>query len=555
MAHSKTYKNVLKIIEIGKSRLDALDDAFDLVRELRNEDMVEVDEIPIYDEQNLKDSMELTKLIRTECSKWIKATGEQNAVDVYRRTLLFDAPFDFDCYCRFLEWNREPRKRFYEPRRKQLLPIVNELQNLADGKIDLLAISMPPGTGKTTLAIFYLTWIGGKNPELSVLGGSHSNSFLRGVYDEMERILRKDGEYNYAEVFPRSPLVRTNSKDLRLDLAKSKRFETFEFSSIGSGNAGKVRASRLLYCDDLVDGIETAMSADRLDKLWQQYYTDLRQRKIGNCQELHIATRWSVRDPIGRLQVQYENDPRARFLAFPALNDQDESNFDYPYSLGFTTEFYRQQRDIMDDVSWRCLYMNEPIERSGLLYHPSELRRYFDLPQEEPDSIIAVCDTKDQGPDYCVMPIAYRYGDDFYIDKILCDNGKPELIEERLVTELVTHNVRYCQFESNRGAGRIAETIQNRVKERGGFTRITTKWSQSNKEARIIAESPFVKAHCLFKDESMYDKEYRTAMAQLCGWTMSGRNKHDDVPDAFSMLSDYIQTAESGRVTLMQRIF
>ena len=555
MAHSKTYKNVLKIIEVGKTRLDALDDAFDLVRELRNEDMVEVDEIPIYDEQNLKDSMELTKMIRTECSKWIKATGEQNAVDVYRRTLLFDAPFDFDCYCRFLEWDREPRKRFYEPRRKQLLPIVNELQNLADGKIDLLAISMPPGTGKTTLAIFYLTWIGGKNPELSVLGGSHSNSFLRGVYDEMERILRKDGEYNYAEVFPRSPLVRTNSKDLRLDLAKSKRFETFEFSSIGSGNAGKVRASRLLYCDDLVDGIETAMSADRLDKLWQQYYTDLRQRKIGNCQELHIATRWSVRDPIGRLQVQYENDPRARFLAFPALNEEDESNFDYPYSLGFTTEFYRKQRDIMDDVSWSCLYMNEPVERTGLLFYPEQLRRYFELPQEQPDSIIAVCDTKDQGPDYCVMPIAYRYGDDFYIEKIVCDNGDPKLIEERLVAELISHKVRNCQFESNRGAGRIAEMIQNRIRERGGFTRITTKWTQSNKEARIIAESSFVKDHFLFKDESLYDKEYRTAMSMLCGWTMSGKNRHDDCPDAMSMLSDYIQNVESGRVTLMQRIF
>lgn len=555
MAHSKTYNMIKKIIDVGKRIFEALDDAFDMVRNLRLEDSVIVDGMTIYEPEKFKESSELSKLIRMECTQWIKVDGEMKAVELYKKTLLFDAPYDFDCYCRYLEFDREPRKRFYEPRRKQLLPIVNSLQDLADNKIDLLAISMPPGTGKTTLAIFYLTWIGGKNPELSVLGGSHSNSFLRGVYDEIERILQKDGEYNYNKVFPHSPLVRTNSKDLRLDLSNTKRFETFEFSSIGSGNAGKVRASRLLYCDDLVDGIETAMSADRMDKLWQQYYTDLRQRKIGNCQELHIATRWSVRDPIGRLKMQYEDDPRARFLSFPALNEQDESNFNYPYSLGFTTEFYRQQRDIMDDVSWRCLYMNEPIEREGTLYHPDELRRYFDLPQEAPDAIIAVCDTKDQGPDYCVMPIAYRYGDDFYIEKILCDNGKPESIEERLVSELVQNNVRSCQFESNRGAGRIAETIQNKVRERGGFTRITTKWTQSNKEARIIAESPFIKQHCLFKDESLYTKEYRTAMTMLCGWTMSGRNKHDDVPDAFSMLSDYIQNVESGRVTLMQRIF
>ena len=553
--HDALYDKALRLIEYGHFNLPALDDALDLARELREIGMVEVDDKKVYDEQNFADAADLSARIRRECVGWIKDQGEGEAVALYRKTLLFDAPFNFDCYCRFLEFDREPRKRFYEPRRKQLKPIADALQDLADGRLELLAISMPPGTGKTTLAIFFLTWIGGRDPDKSILGGSHSNSFLRGVYDEIERILQRDGEYNYNDVFPKSPLVVSNSKEMRLDLQTPKRFQTFEFSSIGSGNAGKVRCSRLLYCDDLVDGIETAMSADRLDKLWQQYYTDLRQRKIGQCVELHIATRWSVRDPIGRLQLQYEDDPRARFLAFPALNEHDESNFDYPYNLGFTTEFYREQRDIMDDVSWRALFMNEPIEREGTLYHPEELRRYFSLPAEEPDSIIAVCDTKDTGPDYCVMPVAYRYGDDFYIDHILCDNGKPEIIEDRIVAELVARNVRYCQFESNRGAGRVAESIQSRIHERGGITRITTKWTQSNKESRIIAESPFIKQHCLFKDESTYDKEYRTAMAMLCGWTMSGKNKHDDVPDAFSMLSDYIQNFEAGRVTIMQRIF
>lgn len=553
--HDALYEKALRLVEYGHFEVSALDDALDLARSLREIGAVEVDEKVVFDPQNFKDSQDISRRIRTECAGWIKNHGDANAVALYRKTLLFDAPYDFDCYCRFLEFDREPRKRFYEPRRKQLKPIADELQKLADGEYDLLAISMPPGTGKTTLAIFFLTWIGGKDPDKSILGGSHSNSFLRGVYDEIERILQRDGEYNYNDVFPKSPLVVANSKDMRLDLQTAKRFQTFEFSSIGSGNAGKVRCSRLLYCDDLVEGIETAMSADRLDKLWQQYYTDLRQRKIGECVELHIATRWSVRDPIGRLQMQYEDDPRARFVAFPAMDDHDESNFDYPYSLGFTTEFYRQQRDIMDEVSWKCLYMNEPIEREGLLYHPEELRRYFELPAEQPDSIIAVCDTKDTGPDYCVMPVAYRYGDDFYIEYILCDNGKPENIEERIVSELVARNVNTCRFESNRGAGRVAESIQNRVRERGGITRITTKWSQANKETRIIADSPFIKQRCLFKDESLYDKEYRTAMAQLCGWTMSGRNKHDDTPDAFSMLSDFIQNYESGRATLMQRIF
>lgn len=553
--HNPLYDKAIKLIEYGHSNLPALDDALDLARSLRDIGMVEVDEKKVYDDRNFADAADLSKRIRSECAGWIKEYGEEQAVSLYRKTLLFDAPFDFDCYCRFLEFDREPRKRFYEPRRKQLKQFVDALQDLEDGRLELLTISCPPGVGKTTLALFFITWVSGRNPNLSTLMGSHSSGILRGMFGELQRIFQGDGEYNYNEVFPRSPLVNTNSKDLQLDLGRTKRFSTVQMTSPGASNAGKSRASNYLYCDDLVEGLETAMSADRLDKLWQQYAVDLRQRKIGTAKELHIATRWSVRDVIGRLESQYEDDPKARFLSFPAMDDHDESMWDYPYNLGFTTQYFREQREIMDEVSWKCIFENQPIERSGLLFYADELRRYYSLPEEEPDNIIAVCDTKDTGPDYCVLPIAYRYGEDFFIEYILCDNGKPEAIEERIVNALIEHKVRFCQFESNRGAGRIAESVQEKVRQRGGVTRITTKWTQSNKESRIIAQSPIVKQYCLFKAESEYSKEYRTAITMLCGWTMAGKNKHDDVPDAFSMLAEFIMNQESGRATLMQRIF
>ena len=167
----------------------------------------------------------------------------------------------------------------------------------------------------------------------------------------------------------------------------------------------------LLYCDDLVDGIEAALSRERMDKLWQQYYTDLRQRKIGDrCKELHIATRWSVNDVLGRLELEYAGDEYTRFITCSALDENDESNFDYPYGLGYTTEDLHKQREIMDDASWRALYLNEPVEREGLLFSPEELRYYYELPDKDPDTIVAICDTKEQGSDFCVCPILYRYG-------------------------------------------------------------------------------------------------------------------------------------------------
>lgn len=476
---------------------------------------------------------------------------------LYKNTLLFAAPYDFDSFCRYIEWNREPSKRFYLPRRKQLKVVADALQDLADDKLDLLAISMPPGVGKTTIAIFYLAWMGGRVPNSPMLGGSHSNSFLRGVYDEILRVIDKDGEYLWHDVFPNISISNTNAKDMRIDLDKSQRFETFEFSSIGSGNAGKVRAGTLLYCDDLVDGIETAMSKERLDKLWQQYTTDLRQRKIGNCKELHIATRWSVHDVIGRLEQQYGDSKRAKFIVIPALDENENSNFDYGGDIGFTTEFYHEQREIMDDVSWRALYMNQPIEREGLLYAENELRRYFELPDTEPDGIISICDTKDRGKDYAFMPVAYIYGKDYYIEDCVCDNSLPNIVEPRLVSCLLKNKVQMSRFEHNNAGGRVAKDIQEEVKKLGGITKITTKFTTSNKETKIILNSAWVKEHCLFKDSSMYKKkdDYGKMIDFLCSYTVTGKNKHDDIPDGMAMLSEYAQSLTGNKVEIFSRPF
>ena len=477
---------------------------------------------------------------------------------LHKRVLLAAAPHHFESFLLYVEWNREPSKKFYPPRRKVLKPVVDSLQDLEDDILDLLAISLPPGSGKTTLAIFYLTWLAGKHSDEPMLTGSHSNSFVRGVYDECLRILDPQGEYLWHDVFPSVNVSNTNAKDCRIDLGDRKRFETLEFTSIGTGNAGLYRASRLLYCDDLVSGIEVALSKERLDKLWETYTTDLRQRKIGDhCKELHIATRWSVHDVIGRLEADYGESNRARFIVIPALDENDESNFDYAYGVGFNTKFYREQRGIMEDASWRALYMNQPIEREGLLYHEKELRRYFELPDGEPDAKLSICDTKDRGTDYAVMPIAYKYGEDYYIDKFICDNSNPEVVETRIVMALLERKVQMSRFESNSAGGRVAQKVQEEVKSKGGITKVTTKYTTANKETKIIVNSPWVKEHCLFKDDSVLkeDKEYKRALKFLCSYTMAGNNKHDDVPDAMSMLSDFCQSLSGMKVTVFQRPF
>ncbi len=467
------------------------------------------------------------------------------------------APYDFDSYCLYLEWDRAPEQKFYAPRRKQLKPLAIQLQRLYEDELDLLCISLPPGIGKSTLAFFFLTWWGGNVPDKGMLTVSHNASFIKGAYEQILKIVGKDSEYRFLKVFPTSPVVNTDAKNYMIDLENEQRFATFQFSTIGAGNAGRVRAQSLLYCDDLISGMDVALSEDRLQSLWSTYTGDLLQRKIGRCKELHISTRWSLRDICGRLQDRYGEDDRAEFIEVDCYDADGNSNFDYPYNLGYTTEALQRLEQDMDEATFSALYRNRPIEREGQLYAEVELRRYFELPENEPDAIIAICDTKDKGKDFEFMPVAYQYGNDYYLEDCVCNDGKPEAVEAMLVNLLMKHKVQMCQFESNSAGGRIAEKIQGAVKERGGRTKITTKYTTANKETKIIVNSPWVKEHVLFKDKSVVgnNREYKRMLSFLTSYTLKGKNAHDDVPDGMAMLALYAQSLTSNNIEVFKRPF
>ena len=297
------------------------------------------------------------------------------------------------------------------------------------------------------------------------------------------------------------------------------------------------------------------MSKERLDKLWSAYTNDLKSRKKEGAKEIHIATRWSVHDVIGRLENQYGGDSRAKFIVLPALDADGESNFNYTYGVGFSRHYFEDMRNNLDEASFKALFMNQPIEREGLLYDVDELRRYFELPAEDPDAIIGICDTKDKGSDYAFLPAAYVNGNDYYIDDCVCDSSLPNIVDARLVDILLRCKVKMCRFESNSAGGRVAEKVQNEVKKRGGITRITTKFTTANKETKIIVNSAWVKEHCLFKDDSLYKRQsdYGRMMDMLGSYTVAGKNKHDDVPDGMAMLAEFAQSLSGAKVEIFQR--
>ena len=555
---------------ISRATPDALADAFEVCRELEMENAVVVQGhgkrdygTTVYDDGNFSRAHEFSKRIRSEANGYIKrGVDADNMLDLYYRTHLFDAPHYFDSFCLYIEKDRAPQKQFYLPRRKQLKVLADAIQDFEDGKLNLLCISLPPGVGKTTIAEFGLAWTSGRNPFLPNLIGSHNNSFLAGMYGEMLRIFDARGEYRWCDVFPGLSVIATNAKDMMIGIGREKaddmRFKTLEFSSIGSGNAGKVRAMNWLYVDDLVEGLEQALSRERMDKLWQTYYTDLQQRMLGDrARQLVIGTRWSVADPIGRLEMLYGEDEHSRFINLPVADDDGHSLFDYPYGLGYYDDDIKRLQETWDELSLNAIYYGRPVEREGLLYEEHELRTYFTLPDKEPDAILAICDTKEQGLDYCVCPVFYQYGTDFYMDAIICDNSKVEILQERVAKFLVDRKVRMCRIESNRGGTIFAQNVEKRVKELGGMTSITTKWTQTNKETRIHSSAGSAKAHILFLDKNAqgYTKEYQLAMTQLCTYSIAGKNKHDDVPDVLSMFVDWQMSDRANIVQILKRPF
>lgn len=510
------------------------------------------------EETDIEAKWDMCKRLRSICSTEV-ANGNPLSISLnrlYKETLLLEAQFKrFDSYMLYLELNREPSKRFWLPRREQLLPVADAIQDLIDDKLDILTISLPPGSGKSTLEIFLHSMLIGANPDKPSLASGHSNILTNSIYEGVLGIINDKEEYLWHDVFPDWKDPITNAKEQTIDLEKKHRFSSLTCRAIGASLTGATRCEQILTADDLVSGIEEALSIERLDKLWQAYTNDLKSRKKLGCKELHLATRWSVHDPIGRLERMYGDNPRFKCLVIPALNEKGESNFNYKYGVGFDTKYFEDMRENLDDCSFRALFMNEPIEREGLVYDEAELKRYYELPDEEPEVIIAVCDTKDKGTDYCVQIVGYKYGDNYYIDDVICDNSLPEIVDGRLTEQLMRNNVQMANYESNNAGGRVATTVQHEIKAMGGRTKITTKFTTANKETKIIVNSAWVKEHCLFKAKEKYNKQsdYGKFISMLCSYTMAGKNKNDDVPDAISMFAEYAQSFIQRRVEVFKR--
>lgn len=468
-----------------------------------------------------------------------------------------------DSYLLYLEKKREPKERFYMPKRKQFAKfgLIDAYQGAIDDLYDIICVSMPPGTGKTTLLKFFNSAVIGWFPNDYNIFYSHSGDITRMYYDGVYQMVSNDLEYTWNEIFPDLKITSTNAKMQQFNIGKYKPFPSLQTASVGSENAGKVRASKFLFVDDMIGKLEEALNKNTLEKQWGAYTVDARQRKTMDsenrpCKEIINATRWSVGDVIGRVMQMYEGNPRVKVIAMPDIDEKTgQSNFDYEYQ-GFTVAFFNDQAHLMDEISYNCLFKQKPIEREGLLFPEDKIRRYLNLPHGEPEIITAQCDTKGKGTDYFVMPVLHKYGDEWYCVDCVCDNSADyEYQYENAANVLVNNKVQECEFERNAGGDRVALEVNKRVESKGWICNITDVPTETNKEARIFQCSSWILNNVIFKDSSLYTPKepYGVMMSLLKQYSVSGKKQLDDVPDVFSNFALRIQRKDRVRQTIIMK--
>lgn len=546
MNYEKLSGSIRAVIDRRPGDNGAYSDLFSLCREWETEDFSAAH----------KANKELLALSADQ----VVRGGGAKFYEQWRRCLLFEAPHDFDSFMTYIELDRKSEKRFYAPRKHYLRPMVQGFQDVLDGKLRLLTISMPKRAGKSQTGINFVNMISGKFPDRSTLMEGTGDDLVKSFYNGCLEYLTVPNEYLFYDVFPDARLVQTNADTKTVNLKSKSRFPTIMCRSIDARQVGLSEATNVLYLDDCVEGREEAKNRQRLDDKWEVISGDIMGRAIEGTPMVFTGTRYSLYDPIGRVQEHAQREGWAwRAIEIPALDlVTDESNYEYEREgkKVFTTAYFREQRELLSAEQFESEFQQQPFEAKGLLFNKDELNYFFELPKDrDPDTIIAVGDTAESGSDSTSMPVAMIYGNAVYIVDVVFDDSPAEVTKPECAKCLIDNRVASAVFESNNAGQYYARDVDQIIRERGYSVGIRTKRTISNKQTRIEFASDNIKKNFYFKHPSTYKRgsQYWNFMKEVTTYTRSGKVPHDDAPDSLSLLENEIRMLSGRKVEVFKR--
>ena len=546
MNYEKLAGSIRAVIDRRPEDSGAYSDLFSLCREWETEDF--------------SAAHKLNKELLTLSADQVRHGGGVKFYEQWRRCLLFEAPHDFDSFMTYIELDRKPEKRFYAPRKHYLKPMVQGYQDILDGKLKLLTVSQPKRTAKTQTEINFAIMLSGKFPDRSTLMEGTGDDLIKSFYNGCMEYLQTPNEYLFYDVFPDARLVQTNADTKIINLKNKSRFPTIMCRSIDARQVGLSEATNALILDDCVEGREEAKNRQRLDDKWEVISGDIMGRAIEGTPMIFTGTRYSLYDPIGRIQEHARKEGWVwRAIEIPALDlVTDESNYEYEREgkKVFTTAYFREQRELLSAEQFESEFQQQPFEAKGLLFNKDELNYFFELPKDrDPDTIIAVGDTAESGSDSTSMPVAKIYGSDVYIVDVVFDDSPAEVTKPECAKCLIENKVASAVFESNNAGQYFARDVDQIIRERGYSVGIRTKRTISNKQTRIEFASDNIKKNFYFKHPSTYKRgdQYWNFMKEVTTYTRSGKVPHDDAPDSLSLLENEIRMLSGGKVEVFKR--
>lgn len=498
-------------------------------------------------------SGEISQEAGYELMAWVRREAKKipsaKMYELMHKTYIWGGQNSFDQFMIACEWYREPKARFWLPRRSVLEGqhgIATKIQNFIDDTDGLyLGFSMPPGTGKSTLIKFLLAYIASKFPDSANMYVSYADGMVKMVYDSVKAILTDTVEYRTNDIFVGNGKPKISAENYTISYRKDGDFPTIGFGTIGGSITGKTRANKFLITDDLVKNAEMARSPSRLENLYSDYKSTIMTRTIGeSVKQIQLGTIWSKYDPISRMKDDHEDDPRYVFITIPVCDDEGHSNFLYDHPDRYTDETIARLREDLDNVTFSCLYLQRGIDKEGIALPREELNWYMNdtLPSDEADNIAFSCDVAWGGGDSLAMPIAYVFGEEVYIHDVVFDKGNKEITKPRVAGKIMQHKCRMGRFEANNGGDEYAADISSKLRDYHYSCMITHKKAPSTmaKVSKIEQYSPDIKKFYFNREKYKTNKEYRKFVDEATSFSFSAKNLHDDAIDSLAQLAEYL---------------
>jgi predicted phage terminase large subunit-like protein len=258
----------------------------------------------------------------------------------------------------------------YEPAAHHRL-LISELEKVARGETARLAISMPPGTAKSTYAsVLFPPWLLASS-SWNILAASHTTELA----EKWGRRIRN--------------LISEHSSTLGISLAADSQAAgrwsldngaEYYAAGVQTGIAG-FRA-RLGLIDDPIRSRQDADSEPIRDRIWDWYINDFKPRLIPHAAEILIQTRWHEDD----LACRALNNEEWRVISLPALAEPDDPlgralgeplwcDDDYGYG-----EQLVELSTKTPARTWSAVYQQRPSPEEGDYFHADWLRPYEKLP-------------------------------------------------------------------------------------------------------------------------------------------------------------------------------